>query len=65
MAEHGFLMGNSWWDAGKSWHFDGRFSCAKNMPPILDLFFGDSHFGNDGRLADSISETHLSLKTAA
>jgi hypothetical protein len=48
VVERGFLMVNSWWNAGKSWHFDGRFSGTKNMPAILDLFLGDSRFGNGG-----------------
>jgi hypothetical protein len=54
-AKRGFLMVNSWWDAGKSWHFDGRFSGTKNMPAIRDLFLGDSCFGNGGRRTDRIA----------
>jgi hypothetical protein len=46
VAERGFLMVNLWWDAGERWQGDGRFLGAKNMPRILDLFLGDSRFGN-------------------
>jgi hypothetical protein len=66
VAERGFLMVNSWWKAGESWHVKGRFSGSKIMPSTLDLFLGDSRFGNGwARHADSVfRETRLSLRTA-
>jgi hypothetical protein len=42
-----FLMVNLWWDCG------GRILGLKNTPRFLDLFFGDSRFGN-GFLRGSI-----------
>jgi hypothetical protein len=45
VAQRGFLMVNSLWNAGESWQVDGRFSGSKNMPLIPDLFWVTSHFG--------------------
>jgi hypothetical protein len=35
-------------ERGESWCDDGHFPGFENFPRILDLFFGDSHFGNGG-----------------
>jgi hypothetical protein len=36
----GFLLVILWWDRGESWLVDRHFWGLKNMPRILDLFFG-------------------------
>ena len=46
MVERGFLMVNLWWNCGdfvvNGWSYFG----VENTSRILDLFFGDSRFGN-------------------
>jgi hypothetical protein len=41
-------MVRTWWDAGERWCVAATFSGLKNMPLILGLFLGGSHFGNGG-----------------
>jgi hypothetical protein len=31
---------NLWWNRGELWSVDGHFLRAKNLPRILNLFFG-------------------------
>jgi hypothetical protein len=45
LFRRGFLMVSLWLSAGESWSVDGQFPGLKNMPQILDLFFGDCHLG--------------------
>jgi hypothetical protein len=36
----GFWVVNLWWNRGELWSVDGHFLRAKNLPRILNLFFG-------------------------
>jgi hypothetical protein len=55
VAERGFFVVNSWWNAGESWQIDGHFSSVKNTPPFAGLFFADFPFWESAKTARALT----------